>query len=256
MPTTRRALLISNPGEAGAKNYCKGVYVDLQNYQRFLTSPEGGGWFSSEIEPMMDRPTKSALRSKVSEMAHYDFTLIMFTGHGWYSSTDNDRVLILRSGEEIPSLELCQNANKRIVVLDCCQIVHQESLMEKRAHMVCFANEAGIPRQANMENCRKLYTKEIDAAPRSCIRTFSCGINEESTDNDETGGLYNSSLLNSAERWAISQANNLWVQEDSLSIVQSHEMAAERTRKESGGTQNPSITKPKSEPYFPFAVFA
>jgi hypothetical protein len=255
MPT-KRALLICNPGEPGDQNYCRGVYVDIKNYNRFLTSPEGGGWLTSEIEPPMERPTKGALRLKITELAHYDFTLIMFTGHGWYSSTDRDRVLILRKDEEIASLELCQYANKRIVVLDSCQVVHQESLMEKRAHMVCFAHEARIPRQANMENCRKLYTKEIDAAPRGFIRTFSCAINEKSIDNDETGGLYNSSLINSAEGWAISQANSPWVKEDSFSIVQSHEEAAAQTRKDSGGTQNPSIEKPKSEPYYPFAVFA
>ena len=139
MPT-KRALLISNPGESGDENYCRGVYVDVRNYQRFLASPEGGGWSESEIEPPMDRPTKAGLRLKIAELAGYDFTMVMFTGHGWYSSTDHDRILILRKGEEIASLDLCQNARKRIVILDCCQVVHKESLLEKRAHMVCFAN--------------------------------------------------------------------------------------------------------------------
>ena len=255
MPT-KRALLISNPGESGDENYCRGVYVDVRNYQRFLASPEGGGWSESEIEPPMDRPTKAGLRLKIAELAGYDFTMVMFTGHGWYSSTDHDRILILRKGEEIASLALCQNARKRIVILDCCQVVHKESLLEKRAHMVCFANEAQLPRQANLENCRKLYAKQIEAAPTGCLKTFSCAINEKSTDNDETGGRYNSSLINAAEGWAIDQAKNPWVQDACLSIVEAHEQAAARTRKESGGNQNPSIEKARTGPYFPFAVFA
>jgi hypothetical protein len=42
MPLSRKALLIANPGEQGQENYCKGVYVDIANYQRFLASAVGG----------------------------------------------------------------------------------------------------------------------------------------------------------------------------------------------------------------------
>ena len=42
--TTKRALLITNPGEQGDENYCKGVYVDAANYRRLMLSPQGGVW--------------------------------------------------------------------------------------------------------------------------------------------------------------------------------------------------------------------
>jgi len=146
MPITRRALLISNPGEARDENHCLGVYVDIKNHQRFLASAEGGGWAPSEIEPPMDRPSTAELRLKIAELARYDYTFIMFTGHGWYSSSTRDRILILGNGEEIPSKELLKYAKKRVLILDCCQQVHQESYIEKLGRMVSFATEATIPR--------------------------------------------------------------------------------------------------------------
>ena len=41
---TRKALIISNPGELGAENYCEGVKKDVANYKNFLMSAAGGGW--------------------------------------------------------------------------------------------------------------------------------------------------------------------------------------------------------------------
>ena len=58
MPITRRALLIANPGEVGDEDYCKGVYVDIKNYQQHLTSAEGGAWDGGEIQ-YLNRPTFS-----------------------------------------------------------------------------------------------------------------------------------------------------------------------------------------------------
>ena len=40
---TRKALIISNPGEIGAENYCEGVLKDVENFKNYLQSPKGGG---------------------------------------------------------------------------------------------------------------------------------------------------------------------------------------------------------------------
>src|ERR1700722_11765209 len=123
MATTRRALLIANPGESGDENYCKGVYVDVANYRQLLLSAVGGAWEAGEIQSL-DRPTVGEVRMWVADFSRYDYAFIMFSGHGWFSSVDGDRVLILKKGEEIASKELLTGTKKRTVVLDCCQKIH------------------------------------------------------------------------------------------------------------------------------------
>lgn len=255
MSLTKRALLIANPGEQDAENYAKGVYVDLRNYHRFLNSPSGGAWEASEIESM-DRPTRAAVQLKIAEFARYDYTFVMFSGHGWYSSVDRDRILELRKDERVSSQELLLYAKKRTLVLDCCLVVHHEPMMEKAARMVAFANAAHIPRTPNREACRKLFLEGIEKAPVGYVRISSCAIDERSWDDDNSGGRYNSSLIGIAEGWADREAHKHWSSDATLSIAEAHEGAAALTRNRSNGAQNPGIEKAKSGPYFPFAVFA
>lgn len=255
MPITKRALLISNPGEQGAENYARGVYVDIRNYERFLNSPQGGAWESNEIETM-GRPDKGEVKLKIAEFARYDYTFVMFTGHGWYSAPDKDRILELRKGEEIASQDLLRYAKKRVLIMDCCQVVQAESLLEKAARMVLFASERRTPRTPSREACRKLFLKGIENAPGGAVTISSCDIDERSWDSDSSGGRYNSSLIGCAEAWADREAERHGASEESLSIVEAHVAAAALTRERSNGVQNPTIEKAKSEPYFPFAVFA
>lgn len=257
MPISKRALLISNPGEIGAENYCKGVYVDINNYQRLLTSSEGGAWENGEIRHL-DRPTAQNVRDWLAIFSVYDYVLVMFTGHGWYSAPDRDRILELRKGEEIASNDLLVGTKRRTVILDSCQKVHQESLLEKLARQFAFtANAAEARHTPNREACRKLFLDSIQAAPQGAVRLTSCAIDEVSTDDDTRGGRYNASLIECVEDWVALQAKKqFYASPEMFSVVAAHECAAERTRKLSGGKQNPSIEKPKTSPYFPFAVFA
>jgi hypothetical protein len=154
MAITRRALLISNPGELGQENYCKGVYVDIKNYQRLMLAPEGGAWDASDIKHL-DRPSASDVRSWLEVYSKYDYMLVMFTGHGWYSSNDGDRILELRKGEQLASSDMAKGAKKRTIILDCCQKVHPESLMEKRA--ADSMASAAAHKVADPARCRELF---------------------------------------------------------------------------------------------------
>lgn len=40
----RKMLIIANPGERDAENYCEGVNQDVTRYHRFFTSIQGGAW--------------------------------------------------------------------------------------------------------------------------------------------------------------------------------------------------------------------
>ncbi len=254
MSISRRALLISNPGETGAENYCKGVYVDVKNYQHLLMSDVGGAWDADHIKHL-DRPTVQVVRLWLDNLAPHDYTFVMFTGHGWYSGSDRDRILEFREKEEMASFELFRGARQRTVILDCCQRVHPESLSEKSAALSTFS--AIEARHApNRDTCRRLFFDAIQNAPTGILRTVSCAIGEVSTDDETRGGRYNGSVFECVDDWAQAQAKTL----DSrtapvFSVVAAHECAANKTRKLSANQQNPTIEKQKTGPYFPIAVF-
>lgn len=262
MPTSRRALLISNPGEIGAENYCKGVYVDIRNYTRLLLSPQGGAWDPSEIRHL-DRPTAQNVRDWLAYFSTHDYVLVMFTGHGWYSSVDRDRILELGNKEKLQSIELRKGSSKRTIILDCCQKVYAESIFLEATALRALANEAVSRRTPDPATCRQLFFDSVRNAPEGIINLTSCTPGEVSTDDDTRGGRYNGSLIETVDVWSEKQAvfpsfrqfysnpNTTSV----LSIAEAHEGAAEKTRLLSAGKQNPTIEKPRTGPYFPIAVF-
>lgn len=255
MSVTRRALLICNPGEEGAENYCKGVFVDVANYRRMFREPHGGWWNDGDIL-RMTRPSVSEVKVAVRSLADYDYTFIAFSGHGWYSSIERDTILELRKGENLPSAALLQDAWKRTVILDCCREVYHEpataAMMRKYAAVM-----ESTKRQANPERCRDKFLRDVETSTRGVITVHSCALNETAGDSEQFGGRYTAGLISAGDRWADEESKNTGYSAKSLSVVAAHEIAAEETRRRSGGTQNPSIDKPRTEKnYFPFAVFA
>lgn len=256
MTITRRALLISNPGEKGEENYCEGVYTDIANYKRLLLSPVGGWWSESEIEHL-DKPTVSEVKNKITALSTHDYVFIVFSGHGWYSSVDRDRVLQLRKNEHLASLDLHNGAKKRTVILDCCQKVYAEPIMEQRklaANAEIFKSFAR--KSPDGPSCRRLFLRTIEEIPNCIVRTVSCAQNEVASDSKERGGLYNGSLIECVDDWTKEQSRGNTSQGAAYSIVSAHQCASSETIRRSGGTQNPEIDpKPRSSPYFPIAVF-
>jgi hypothetical protein len=254
MPITRRALLIANPGEAGQENYCKGVYVDIRNYTNLLTSAEGGAWDEGEIK-RLDRPNAEEVRVWIENFSQHDYVFVMFTGHCAYSSADRDHILELKRGERIAYAELIKGAKRRSVILDCCQEVHAESLLETLGRAVTFSN-AYRGRTADRANCRKRFLDGIQNTPQSIVKITSCSIGEVSSDSDTLGGRYNASLFNCVEDWVQAQKNKYaFSGGEALPIVSVHECATIKTREKSANLQNPTIEKPRTGPYFPIAVF-
>lgn len=247
----RKALLISNPGEVGEERYCNGVYVDVKNYVDFLTSPLGGLWFQSEIEHL-DRPTSQQLRQKISSIPYQAYTMIIFCGHGYFSPRARSTILELRRNEEIDSLDLRSNSSKRAILLDCCRRVHYEQVLERAMKAaICFAEP-----QLNSTMCREYYDKCIDKCGNGIVVGHACQIGESAGENASIGGYYSSSLVNSADNWRNDTKPDLSKYYYTRSIVNIHNDASTLVARLSGGTQSPNIEKPRSEPYFPFAVMA
>jgi len=246
----RKALLISNAGELGADNYCDGVKVDIENYVNFLTSPLGGGWYSHEIETL-DRPSVSALKNNLSEIEKADYAFIVFCGHGYYSSARNSTILQLCKNEEIDSIELRSNTTKRTIILDCCREIVKDIITER-----VIAKFAEAKRDLNFSECRRYFNEAINKCSSSLIVGYACSKDETAGDSASIGGYYSYSILKSAEEWRKNNNVDISKKWSQLNIVHAHNSAIDSVRSLSGNTQNPEIDKPRSKPYFPFAIMA
>lgn len=245
----RKTLIVSNPGEQGADNYCEGVNQDVKNYVSFLTEPFGGYWDNSEIR-LLPRPSRNELTKAIAELGTYDYSIVVFTGHGYYNAHLQSTMLELRKQEEIDSAELRKGALKRTIILDCCRKVEKIPTLEEA---LLKAEVRKSLRLLDSSLCRHYYNTYIEQCPQALITTYACAIGELAGDDSQNGGFYSSSLLRVGTVWAQNQMGN---QHAFLSIPSGHEDAAVVVKRWSEGKQNPRIEKPRSGEYFPLAVVA
>ena len=232
----KKIVIISNPGEYGAENYCEGVNVDVEQYISYFTTPLGGAWYESEISHL-NRPSVSAVRAAVSDLDKLDYSIILFCGHGWYSSIDKATILELRKGQEISEMDLRRGGGKRTIAM--------ESFSMDRS-----------PSDLSRTECRKYYEKSISDASSGLVVTHGCAINETAGDSETYGGYYSGSLRESAADWFKNNRTDLSTNYSAFSIVAAHKKACDLVRNMSGERQNPEIEKPRSGSYFPFAIVA
>ncbi|MFZ2396429.1 MAG: caspase family protein [Smithella sp.] len=247
----RSALIISNPGEQGAQNYCEGVKVDVTNYTSFLKSALGGTWYDYEIVHL-GRPSKSQAITAIEKLSSNDYTLIVFCGHGYYSSRQESTILELRKNEEIDSLDLRKGAKKRTIILDCCRKVEKDIITEAR--MAAKFMEAHA--ELNPSECRKYFEKKLEECSTGIIVGYACSKNETAGDSESSGGYYSYSLLRCVTDWREKKNIDLSKSWASFSAVEAHNGSTAIVSRLSGGTQNPEIEKPRSEPYFPIGIMA
>lgn len=240
---TRRALIISNPGEIGAENYCEGVKKDVINYKTFLMSPQGGYWYNNEIV-CLEKPSKAVLKSYMDSLRDINYTMIIFCGHGY--SYKEETVIELQKDMDLYAYSLKSGAKKRTIILDCCR-VNAETIDESIIHEFSAKIEK---RAMDGMTARKYYDDLIEQCHDGIVVTYACDLDETAGDDSRKGGYYSYSLLKNARLW--SEQPHFY--RASKSIVSVHECAAKITREKSGYLQNPQIEKPRITPYFPFVV--
>lgn len=246
----RRALIISNPGETGAKNYCEGVLKDVDNYKRFLASPLGGYWAANVIEHL-DRRTVKEVKAALLNIKSADYSLIVFCGHGEYSDETESTILELKKGEDLDSSDLRGVTGRQTLILDCCRVRAKTPLLEDRLFEAALAKSV----QLDGERCRRLYNNQINLCRPGNIVLNACSIDEEAGDDSEKGGYYSYNLIKFARKWAkelTSDASDYAI----LSAPEAHELCKSIVTTKSNGTQHPQIEKQRSGPYFPFAIVA
>lgn len=248
----RKALIIANPGEQGKEGYCAGVLRDIDNYTKFLTSPIGGFWRSDEIR-ILREPSSAGVKDEVRSIALADYSLTVFCGHGYHSSTTNSTVVVLRPGVDLDSAELRRGANKHSLILDCCRRVETPTI-ELREELLAKAAKAES--EIHPSECRRLYDKSIEECPPGMVVLFACSVGERAGDDGTRGGYYSYSLISAAEAWSRHTYVDTSVKYSRLSVVATHDGAVPQVVRMSGGRQTPTIEKPRSGSYFPFCIIA
>jgi len=237
---TRKALIIGNPGEDGAENYCNGVLKDVNNFKTYLQSSRGGGWYVDEISTLM-KPTKTTLSNALQSLSGFDYTFIAFCGHGY--SWREETMLELSKGNEINANDLKTGAIKRTIILDSCrkEEYRVDSILEHRSFAKAYVADATIA------NSRRDFDNAVSKSANGIVLINSCAYNETATDLDKYGGLYCYNYIKHAAEYALPS-------DKYLTVVGVHIATSEIVKKNSAGNQNPTIEKPRTEPYFPFAV--
>ncbi|RYE58603.1 MAG: hypothetical protein EOP48_03170 [Sphingobacteriales bacterium] len=256
----RKVLIIINPGEdPKADNYCRGVYVDRDNYIRYFRSPGGGYYGDHEIE-VLERPSVFLLNVTLVLLESYEFSIVIFCGHGFYSSKSSSNILELKEGHTFDSLRFKDNVAKRIIILDSCRQVHDEYLNESEIKKAMFSAEAlGREQVLDGEKCRRYYNKRITECDDQIISCFAADVDELANDSDSFGGYYSSNLLKSADKIIATKLKtvNLTTHYHISSVFGPHTNASQEVKTLSGGKQNPVIEKPRlSGNLLPFLVVA
>ncbi len=256
----RRVLIISNPGEKGTDNYCAGVPIDVENYKSYFKAPYGGFWSDDEIKHL-DKPTKSSVNKELSDIASFDFSIIIFCGHGWYSSVSESNILTLSKDESIDSNDLRKNAKRRIIILDSCRKVHKEYITDELRKAKMFSESVMAMVKLNGFQCKTYYNEAAEKCPEQIITAYAANINELAGDSSTFGGYYSSSLLKAAVDWVDDNIGSVDLATKYTSSIfpSHHNSSIPRVEKLSGGTQHPQIEKPRlseTNEYLPFVILA
>lgn len=240
----RKMLIIANPGERDAENYCEGVNQDVTRYHRFFTSIQGGAWKTDEIKTLI-RPEPREVDLALSELKSADYSMVIFCGHG-YSRKNGTTMVELYKDCDYDSDKFNQGAKRHTVILDCCRIVYEPVSESVSNH---YELRASADHLTALQHARDVFDDAVRRCPPGLAVLYACSLDETAEDNEETGGVYSHAL-----RSAALQLSETLLGSETASVVRIHNNAAQAVRRETGGHQNPTITKPRSEPYFPFCV--
>ena len=237
----RVALIIGSAGPPD--EYLPGVKVDVKEYKKFLLSPWGGNWYKEEIITSLDENIYTVYKHiQLVRMTHPDFAFVVFTGHGYYDSEREERVLMI-GNDELYESELRGLAPRELLIIDSCAGIEEE--IYKGEVLV-----EGLEKIGELIDYRKLYENAIEKCPPQEIILYASSPGEYSEDTSK-GGLFSRSLLEIAYNEKIYEILRV----DTLNALKAWELASEVVRKLSDGKQNPDyLATVRSGKKLPFSI--
>lgn len=190
----RKALIIGNTrGETG-------VSEDVRHYKEFLRRESGGAWEWEEIDVKLDL-SRVAFKQLIDtyKAAHYDYFVVIFTGHGGVSRLNNDTVLELSVqygvAQDVHEREFQNIAPRQLNILDCCRSYYNEGMV-KEATLTNRAVRASFSQAPSREHARAVYDALVEGSCPGTITLYACSVGQSAKGEAGKGGAFSNALLN------------------------------------------------------------
>lgn len=236
----RKALIIfCDNTESG---FLSGPSVDNTNLRNYLTSYCGGDWYDKEIESLHN-PTIQKVRNAINLMTNTDYSFVVFSGHGWINTDeDNTQYLEVADGD-ISINELITDADRQTILIDACR-GFLSPLMESFEKGLSGA----VRTYSSTTSTRTLFNSLVLKAEEGISVMYSASENESSVDSKK-GGAYIYSVIAVCRNWFINNKTANY-----LTIKNAHDLAIPFMKTKFITKQKPVMTTEKRMRYFPFAV--
>lgn len=231
------ALIIGYPGEPGEENFCEGVYTDVDNYENYLKSMHGGAWNEDEIHSELNI-SKQELKNWIIYLSNFDYSVIIFAGHGEYNILHQQTEIQINKYETIFENELITPTDRQLIMLDCCRIKTRTLVEDSFIKSFSIESSSNISRDVY----RMIFDNKLSESVQDLIKVYSCDIDETARDLGRKGGLFSKSLIDSADG------------REDLSIFKTFSKAKDIVITQSRNKQHPQIEKPRSGTSFPFYI--
>jgi hypothetical protein len=202
----------------------------------------GGEWHDNEIRSL-NNPNSATVAYVIQNFFRgADYSFIIFSGHGFINSDDNNRQYVELLDKSISILSLRTSARRQTLIIDACRGFYSpsqellEAFRESRDHFL-----------GDIESTRQFYSNMIMSCEEGWTIMYSASRNQTSLDT-ATGGAYLISLLKGLQYWEENdQRNNI------LDLRVAHQYAT-NIIKGYDTIQVPTINAEKRQRYFPIAV--
>lgn len=209
-----------------------GVEKDINYFNSFLKSLNGGAWNDSEID-ILKSPSKLDLQTRINfyKRLNLDYFVLLFGGHG---DTSQGITHIYPSHKE--KYDLSEEyfkgiAKKQLSIFDCCRDVRKtisENIAKLSTESVAMDSMVSY---LTRDEVRTIYHNCINSAVEQDLRLYACSIGEFAQDDD--GGLYTQNLISNAIQ--LSKGN-----ERTVSAITVHQTTSPVVYRKSNGKQTPT----------------
>ncbi len=236
----RKALIIyCDDTESGFLN---GPSIDNTNLRNYLTSYCGGNWYENEIKSL-NNPTIQQVRNAINLMKNADYSFVVFSGHGWINTDeDNTQYLEVANGD-IAINELITDAERQTILIDSCR-GFLRPLMESFEKGLSGA----VRTYSSTTSTRTLFNTLVLKAEEGISVMYSASENQSSVDSPK-GGAYIYSVIAVCRNWFVNNKTSNY-----LTIKNAHDLAIPFMKSKFITKQKPVMSTDKRMRYFPFAV--
>jgi hypothetical protein len=251
------AIIIGNNSGRNATNHLEGVNWDLKNYQNYLKDDIGGKWQDAEIVVLHNK-TSAEIKATIDRVRNFnwDYTLVVFTGHGYINARDKLTYLCVSDGD-ISENDLQTQCPKQTQIFDCCRSVEYVSESSNfSGQNLAKGGTIGFV-QANthrrvITDARNKFETAINNSDKGICKAYSCIEGQTSGDNPNSGGVFSTALLKVGYDFGSrDRSDGYW-----LPIREAVEETKNKLKRDRLTTQIPSFVSfpPNMRNTHPFAI--